>query len=87
MAARKGKEMVKYIGTSDVRSISSDDWKRLGIEQDDVTWSASNDFMVPAASLHESALALLSEGTDEWQVVSEDAASESHVQLELSDES
>ena len=57
MAARKSKDVVRYIGASDTRTIRISDWAHLGIEQDDVTWDAANDFTVAVASLHADALA------------------------------
>lgn len=88
MAARKSKDMVRYIGASDVRVIHAEDWKRLGIEQDDVTWDASNDFTVAATDLHADALAFLAADESEWAVLTEaEAEAEDQLELDLEPES
>lgn len=56
----KPQRVVKYIGTSDVRSISKAEWSKAGVKgQEDVVWNAENKFQVPASDLSEDALALL----------------------------
>jgi hypothetical protein len=88
MTARKSKDVVRYVGTSDVRAIHAEDWKRIGIEQDDVTWDASNDFTVAVADLHADALAFLAANESEWTVLTKaEAEAEDQLELDLEPES
>jgi len=48
---------VKYVGNSTVRVISKASWLEAGVDdQDDVTWSVSNEFKVPVSDLTEAAV-------------------------------
>jgi len=60
--------MIKYIGTSHSRHIFEADWKRIGIEQPDVTWDASNGYEVDENKLNSDAVAYLANSTDEWEM-------------------
>ena len=59
--------MVKYVGRSHSRIIREADWAKMGIEQGDVEWNASNRYEVPADELAPEALAFLIDNPGEWQ--------------------
>jgi hypothetical protein len=41
---------VTYTGTADERSLSAEDWERLGVKHDDVTWQSGEAVKVSAAA-------------------------------------
>jgi hypothetical protein len=51
---KKTDEVVRYVGESNVRSISTADWKQAGVDHDkvaDVVWDRANGYAVPKADL------------------------------------
>lgn len=61
--------VVKYIGTSDVRSISRADWATIDIDHDDRGWSKTNRFQIDADNFSDEALAYLAEDDEDFVIV------------------
>ena len=59
-------EGVRYIGLSDVRSISIAELERAGVSDAkvDLVWSAENEFLVPASDLNAATRDLLATQSD-----------------------
>lgn len=58
----KEEAVVEYVGTSDVRTISADEWKLAGVEdQKSTAWDARNKHKVVASEFSKEALAVLAE--------------------------
>lgn len=52
--------VVKYVGLSGVRQISTKDWEQAGVkEQETVRWDKSNGYSVPIEKLSDAALKVI----------------------------
>jgi len=64
-AGFKNTKRIRYVGTSDVRVISTEDWDSAGIEgQPTVSWETLNDFRIEASLLSPEAVAYLEGDAD-----------------------
>lgn len=52
----KTQTVVRYIGGADIRIIDKASWAQVGVEQDKVSWDASNQWTIPASSLSKEAV-------------------------------
>ena len=51
---------VKYVGTSDIRRISKQDWKAAKVDDHEtLEWNAENEFTVPLENISPAALEIL----------------------------
>jgi hypothetical protein len=68
----QGIKAVKYIGIADVRRISDDDWRAIGVRmQGDLEWSKLNGFTVLGDRLRDGAVKYLETDLD-FAVIRED---------------
>jgi predicted sulfurtransferase len=69
-ARSSSKKVVKYTGMSDVRVVEKNDWKAIGIDdQDTVVWDWRNDWAVPVGDLSEGALNYAKNVDDELKII------------------
>lgn len=68
----------KYIGSADVRFMGRADWKRNGIDQADIVFSAENGMTVPIEDISEQARAILEK--DPTIVFTDEAPTEADMQ-------
>jgi hypothetical protein len=72
----KGK-VIKYFGVADDRHMRTADWAANGVpDQEGVTWTKANGFMVPVSRFNEKALELLASLAPEFREVDLDAENE-----------
>lgn len=68
-AKASAKLVVKYIGTSDIRSIDAESWKNVGVDdQNKVVWNRGNGWSIHVADLSKSAVAYLDKDDDGFVV-------------------
>lgn len=53
--SRENRGYVRYIGTSDVRQITDEDFADIGIKQKSLVWSKANNWLVPRAEISDAA--------------------------------